>query len=140
MEKIFEDWCPKCTFNALGTCKPCMDCAMNPTGREDGKPVNFLEMTEASKEVVARYELWCSNCVYRRTNKSAKPCRTCAMVQVNEYLKAPLRFREAVRYDIYCSMCKHKLKGMHDKPCEECILKSTSYRPINYEPDIKEEE
>ena len=90
------------------------------------------------EKVIARYELWCSNCKFRNIIKTDKPCCDCAMIPINEYLSAPMNFREAVRFDIYCHVCKHKLKGINDQPCDDCINKSTAYKPIKFELDICE--
>lgn len=90
------------------------------------------------EKVVARYDLWCSNCKFRNIIKTNKPCCDCSMIPISEYLSAPMNFREAVRFDIYCHICKHKLKGVNDKPCYDCINKSTKYKPIKFEPDICE--
>ena len=90
------------------------------------------------EKVIARYELWCPNCKFRNIIKTDKPCCDCAMIPINEYLRAPMNFREAVRFDIYCHVCKHKFKGINDQPCDDCINKSTAYKPINFELDICE--
>ena len=90
------------------------------------------------EKVIARYELWCSNCKFRNIIKTDKPCCDCAMIPINEYLSAPMNFREVVRFDIYCHVCKHKLKGINDQPCDDCINKSTAYKPIKFELDICE--
>ena len=90
------------------------------------------------EKVIARYELWCSNCKFRNVIKTDKPCCDCAMIPVNEYLSAPMNFREAVRFDIYCHVCKHKLNGINDQPCDDCINKSIAYKPIKFELGICE--